>query len=385
MKMFKKILGIITSAFVGIVFVFSGFVKAVDPLGSTYKFIDYFEAFNLPSLDVTAFPLSIILSGLEFTIGLCLLIFIQRKWALWGALLFMIFFTPLTLWLALTDPVSDCGCFGDAWILTNWETFYKNLIILSAVIIAFVLKKNIPVWLSVRKEWIFTGGIAFLITLFSWYNYQHLPVIDFRPYKVGNYLPEKMVIPDDAPRDIYETFLTIRDTVSGKEIKIEMAQYSDDSTYWCEGSRWKYISSSTPKLIKKGYQAPIHDFNIVAENGDEITKEVLADSVYYFLLVAYDLKKSDTDRMADINKLYKQALAEGNKFISLTAVSNDVIEEFKKKNNPAYDFYITDGITLKTVVRSNPGLVLLKKGTVLAKWHNNDIPDYESIKKQYFK
>ena len=123
----------------------------------------------------------------------------------------------------------------------------------------------------------------------------------------------------------------------------------------------------------------------MAENGDEITKEVLADSVYYFLLVAYDLKKSDTDRMADINKLYKQALAEGNKFISLTAVSNDVIEEFKKKNNPAYDFYITDGITLKTVVRSNPGLVLLKKGTVLAKWHNNDIPDYESIKKQYFK
>jgi uncharacterized membrane protein YphA (DoxX/SURF4 family) len=382
---FKKYLFIISSIIVGLIFIFSGFVKAIDPLGSNYKFIDYFEAFHMAWLEPTAFPLAIILSSLEFLIGVCLLLFIQTRLASFGALIFMSIFTPLTLWLALTNPISDCGCFGDAIILTNWQTFYKNIFILFFVLIVFIQRKKFNAWLTKRNEWIMTGIIAISIVGFSWYNYQHLPIIDFMPYKVGTFIPEKMQRPKDAPVDVYEQFFTLRNEKTGEEIKIESKQYTKDSTYWGQGSPWKFISSSEPVLVKKGYQTPIHDFNIKSLDDNDITQNVLNDNAYYFILVTYDLTKTNLKRQADINILAEMAKAAGHKFICLTGNSNDIIKEFKQKHNIKYDFYITDPITLKTVIRANPGLLLLHKGTILAKWHYNDIPDYNDIKKKYIK
>lgn len=385
MNKILSVVAIISRILAGLVFIFSGFVKAVDPLGSTYKFIDYFHAFNMPWLEPTAFPLSILLSGLEFLIGICLFLFIQNKCANWGALLFMAFFTPLTLWLALTNPVHDCGCFGDALILTNWETFYKNIIISLLVVISFIYRNSLIRWVKYKTEWIITGVIAVLITGFSWYNYEHLPIIDFRPYKQGVHIPDKMIIPSGAPANVYEQFITLLDTVSGKDISIESNAYTNDSIYWFKGSKWKFISISEPKLVKQGYQPPVHDFSIVSYTKEDITQEVLSDTGYYFILVAYDLKKSKTKHQPQINKLYNQAIKDNHRFICLTSVNENEVTEFKNKWQIQYEYYVTDPITLKTIVRANPGLVLLRKGTILNKWHSNDIPDYETLKAKYLK
>lgn len=376
-----RVITIISRILVGLVFIFSGFVKAIDPLGSNYKFIDYFAAFNMPWLESIALPLAFILSGLEFLIGVCLLLFIQNKLSNWGALLFMLVFTPLTLWLAISNPVHDCGCFGDALILTNWQTFYKNVVIIILTIFSFRGRNCFKPWMKKLSEWIITVTIAVLITLFSYYNLEHLPLIDFRPYKVGTHIPDKMVIPEGAPADEYEQFFTLLDTVTGKEISVESKVYTKDSTYWGKSSVYKYISSTEPRLIKQGYTPPIHDFTITSLNGDDITDAVLEDTGYYFLLVAYDLKKSRTDNQILINSIYDQARIDGYEFIGLTSVSEPEIKDFKQAHNVRYDYYVTDPITLKTIIRSNPGLVLLHKGTIMAKWHSNDIPSYENIKK----
>lgn len=385
MKKTLNLIAIISRILAGLVFIFSGFVKAVDPLGSTYKFIDYFHAFNMSWLEPAAFPLSIALSGSEFLIGFCLLLFIQNKWVNWGALLFMVVFTPLTLWLALTNPVHDCGCFGDAFILTNWQTFYKNIFISAFVIISFSYRNYFTRWIKFKTQWLITAIIAFLITGFSWYNYQHLPVLDFRPYKIGTHIPDKMIIPEGAPANVYEQFFTLLDTVSGKKISIESNQYTHDSTYWKKGTTWKFISTTEPVLVKKGYVPAIHDFSISTLSGEDITQSVLSDTGYYFVLVAYDLKKSKIKHQSEINKLYNQSVADNHKFICLTSVTTSEIEQFKTMYGVAYDFYVTDPITLKTIVRANPGLIILHEGTILAKWHSNDIPDYNNIKVKYLK
>jgi uncharacterized membrane protein YphA (DoxX/SURF4 family) len=385
LKKFFNTTAIISRILAGLIFIFSGFVKAVDPLGSTYKFIDYFHAFNMPWLEPTAFPLSIALSSSEFLIGVCLLLFIQNRWATWGALLFMIFFTPLTLWLALTNPVHDCGCFGDAIILTNWQTFYKNIFISAFVIISFIYRNSLTGWLKLKTEWLITAIIAILITGFSWYNYQYLPVLDFRPYKIGTHIPDKMMIPEGAPTNVYEQYFTLLDTLSGKQISIESKLYLSDSTYWGRSTKWKFISTTEPKLIKEGYQPPIRDFSISSLSGTDITQAVLSDTGYYFVLVAYDLKKSKTKYQSKINTLCNQVIADNYKFICLTSVSSNEIEQFKTTNKATYDFYLTDPITLKTIVRANPGLIILHGGTILAKWHSNDIPDYYKIKTKYLK
>jgi len=369
----------------GFVFIFSGFVKAVDPLGFTYKFIDYFNAFNMPWLEPVAFTLSIALSGLEFVIGVCLLLFIRNKLANWGALLFMAGFTPLTLWLALTNPVQDCGCFGDAIILSNWQTFYKNIVISVFVIISFVFRNSIKRWMPIKIEWLITAITAILITGFSWFNYQHLPVIDFRPYKIGVNIPEGMIIPEDAPANVYEQYYTLLDTISGKQISIESNIYMSDSSYWKKGTAWKFISATEPVLVKEGYQPAIHDFSISSISGEDITQDVLTDTGYYFILVAYDLKKSEIKYQPEINRLFSQTVADNHKFICLTAVTGSEIEQFKTVHNIDYEFYITDPITLKTIIRANPGMILLNNGTIIGKWHSNDIPGYDKIKMKYLK
>lgn len=373
----------ISQVIAGFVFTFSGFVKAVDPIGSTYKFTDYFYAFNMQWMEPAAFPLAILLSGLEFLIGICLLLFIRNRLANWGALLFMIIFTPLTLWLALTNPVQDCGCFGDALILSNWQTFYKNILISFVVIISFLYRNSAVNWLTIKTQWLVAASVVVAITGFSWYNVRHLPVIDFRPYKVGANIPEGMKIPEDAAPDIFEQYFTLLDTVSGKQISLESNKYLTDSTYWGKNTIWKFISTSEPVLVKKGFQPSIHDFSITSRTGEDITGSVLADTGFYFIVVAYDLKKSETKKQEELNSLYYDAFANNHKFICLTAVPDDEINYFIEATGAPYEFFLTDPITLKTIIRANPGLVILHKGIVLGKWNVNDIPSYSLIKTRY--
>jgi uncharacterized membrane protein YphA (DoxX/SURF4 family) len=364
-----KVLNNISRLILGILFIFSGFVKAIDPLGSSYKFNDYFEVWGLNGFEQFTVPLAICLSSAEFIIGICLFWNIRTKIAIWAALFFMIFFTILTFYIALFNPVTDCGCFGDAIKLSNWQTFFKNLIIFIPLLIIFINRKTFKPLYKTFTEWLLALIMVIIIVGLSVYCLNHLPLIDFRPYKIGTYIPAKMEMPANAAQDVYKTIIYYEKNGVKKGFSIDNLP---DST-------WKFVKTES-KLIKKGYEPPIHDFSIISPfNGQDITNEVLNSDDFWFILIAYDLKKSFFEKNEIINKIYKFSIDNGYHFICLTSSLSEEIDLIKNKYNFDFEFYNTDPITLKTIIRSNPGLVLLKNGTVISKWHYNDLPDIKEF------
>ncbi|MFC2096067.1 BT_3928 family protein [Bacteroidota bacterium] len=370
-----KTLNNISRFIVGIVFIFSGFVKAIDPLGSTYKFVDYFEAFGTDFFSFLAFPLAILLSSLEFVIGFSLLFSTRKKLTSWALLLFMSFFTILTFILAIYNPVTDCGCFGDALIMTNWQTFYKNLFLMVFTLILFYNRNKFETPWNIKNQWQFIS-IPFIFGIFiSIYCYNNLPIIDFRPYDIGTYIPEKMIIPDDAPRAEFETILVYQK--DGVEEKFSMNNLPD--------STWEWVSTEN-NLISEGYVPPIHDFTIATLMGNDITEIVLNDNKFTFLFIAFDLKNTSHKNMQAINELALLAKESGNcNFIGLTSSVESEVNEFTEETHALFTFFNTDEITLKTIIRSNPGLVLLKKGTIIDKWHHKNVPSTDEILEEYLK
>jgi uncharacterized membrane protein YphA (DoxX/SURF4 family) len=356
---------------VGIVFTFSGFVKAVDPMGSTYKFQDYFNAFGLESLAPTAFFLAILLSSIEFILGMALLFNARIRNASWLALAFMAFFTPLTLVLALTNPVTDCGCFGDALKMTNWQTFGKNVVIIAFTLLVFLGRKKI----ESRKNQLEQHLLLIFSTVFvigiSIYSYKHNPIIDFRPYHIGANIQEGMSIPEGAPADEYQSIFYYEKNGEVKEF--------DQTNYPWQDSTWKYVDSKQIK-IKEGYQPPIHDFSISNDMEGDITDMVLNDENYTFLLVSKNVAEANTENQSQINEIATFCQDMGYRFLCLTASLPDEITKFTQEHQAGYPFYNTDEIQLKTIVRSNPGLVLLQKGTILNKWHYKDLPHPDQLK-----
>lgn len=359
---------------IGLVFIFSGFVKGIDPLGSDYKFTDYFNAFGMSWMNFSALFFSFLLSIAEFIIGICLFLNIKTKLASWGALLFMAVFTPLTLILAIKNPVTDCGCFGDALVLTNWETFFKNIILLVMVLLVFFNRKRFKSIFNVLEQSvILTGSIIFMFCI-EMYSYRHLPILDFRPYAVGANITEGMTTPEGAPHDEYSTTLKYKNKNTG-----EIKEFDESNFPWQDTLNWEFHSSSQ-KLLKEGYKAPIHDFVIEHPEYGDITEEVLNDDDYTFLVVSYKLSKASAEAQDKLNKLAAYASENGYRFYGLTASNADEITDFVHKYNVNYSFCATDEIQLKTVIRSNPGLVLLKKGTIIDKWGHRDIPDADELK-----
>lgn len=353
----------------GLVFLFSGFVKAVDPLGTAYKISDYLEAFSLTSLDFLAFPASLLLIATEFTIGFNILFNVHLKASTWVASLFMLVMTPVTLYLAISNPISDCGCFGDAIVMTNWQTFYKNVVLCIILAIIALLQNQTRPWLSNWGAWIVTL-IPILISFgISIYCYNLLPIIDFRPYKIGNNIIEGMQIPEDAPLDKYET------TFFYEKDGVEQAFTLDN--YPAEDSTWTFVRQES-KLIEQGFVPPIHDFSIITEDGD-ITDLVLEDAGYTLLVISHKVEKASTKNIKCVKSAIANAKKAGAKVIWLTSSYSDDVEEFKTKFEINDTFGATDDITLKTIVRSNPGLVLIKDATVIEKWHHNSLPTKEKL------
>ena len=369
MRLVKNLCRII----VGIVFIYSGFVKGIDPLGSDYKFTDYFNAFGMGWMNATTLFFSFALSLAEFLIGIALLFNLWVSRMAWGSLLFMFFFTPLTLVSALTNPVSDCGCFGDAMILTNSQTFWKNIILFLLAIMIFVHRKEYKSSLSLMGQFSFLTLAGAGMLCLSIYCYRHLPVLDFRPYAVGKNITEGMRLPEGAKPDQYEVTLKYKNKQTG-----EIRSFTEDNYPWQDTLNWEYESSSE-RLVKKGYITPIHDLVIEHPTLGNITEEILEDDNHTILAVAYNLNQSDTQYQPAINRLAEYAREKGIRFYGLTSSTERDIEAYKKRNHVPYEFCTADEIQLKTMIRSNPGVIILREGTILDKWAGKDVPDVKEL------
>jgi triosephosphate isomerase len=367
-----KLLVNICRLVVALTFILSGFVKAVDPLGSQYKLEDYLDAMHMGGWlpDIVVLGLSVGQAAVEFCLGIFLLFAIRRRLTSRLVLAIMLVMTPLTLWLALSNPISDCGCFGDALVLTNWQTFAKNVVLLAMA--AVVAWKPLEMFRFVSKtnQWIVINYSALFILGISIWSLYDLPQFDFRPYHVGASIREGMEMPEGAEQPQFETTFILEK--GGVQREFTLDDYPD--------STWTFIDARTVQL-SEGYVPPIHDFSIVQqEEGEdgieqtEITDEVLADTSYTFLLVSPYLEKADDSRFDLINELYEYSLDHGYRFYCLTASSENGQEQWRNMTGAEYPICLTDPTTLKTVIRSNPGLVLLKDGRVIGKWSHNNLP-----------
>ncbi len=358
----------------GLVFIFSGFVKGIDPWGFEYKLVDYLQAMGIHGFGWLAVLGSFVLPFAEFFIGAALLLCVRIRLSSLFGLLFMAFFTPLTLYVALKNPVTDCGCFGDALVISNWATFYKNILLSSMIVLVFVRRASIePVilgkWRYHRTAVITTIYIGFVV-----WSYRHDPVFDFRPYKVGANIPQGMKIPAGAQTDVYSNIFFYRNKQTNK-----VQKFTDTDYPWKDTVNWKYESMGEPVLVKKGYTPPIHDFQMKTVAGDDVSNFFFADDKPTFFLIASDLAKSSLKKQGQINGLAVWARFAGYKFVCLTSSTGQRLEDFKAKANPSYEFLFGDEVTLKTIVRGNPGLLYLRNGTILGKWHYNDIPSAEEM------
>ena len=362
---YKKWIVEICRIILGLVFIFSGFVKAVDPLGFTYKIQDYLLAFSLDFFSVLALPASVFLSSLEFILGVCLLAGVYRKLVSFLVMMLMCFMTPLTLYLAITNPVTDCGCFGDALVITNWETFYKNLVLLPASILVFVWYRQMTPLFSKRSRSLVALYTSLFIVGVSLYSYLCLPVLDFRPYKIGHNIIELMTIPEGAEMDEYETTFIYEKEGIQQEFSIDNYPKGDLG--------WNFVSAES-KLIKKGYEPPIQDFVITDKNDDDITDLILSDTNYTFLLIAYNLGKARDLHIDKINEIYDYAKQHDYNFYGLTFSTPTEINEWKLNTGAEYPFYTVNDITLKTIIRSNPGLLLMKDASIINKWSDHNLP-----------
>ena len=368
----KKIAVEISRFILGLLFIFSGFVKAVDPWGGAYKILDYFSAFELTAFNIWAIPLTFLQAAVEFGVGVCLLLGIYRRINSILVLLIMLFMTPLTLYLAIANPVTDCGCFGDALVISNWQTFYKNIFLLIAAIIVFCWYQFMTPFFS-RKTYFSAALWTYLFIIgVSYYCFYYLPVLDFRPYKIGANIPEKMEIPENAEHDIYDVRLIY--SKDGKQKQFTINDYpKDDST-------WTFVDSKS-YLLKKGYQPPIHDFSITNSDRDNITDDVLSNPSYTFLLIAHKLEKANDANVDKINDVYDFSKTKGYKFYALTSSLSDEIQNWIENTGAEYPFCTMDDIALKTIIRSNPGLLLIKNGTIVDMWPNTRLPDVDELNK----
>ena len=355
-----------------VTFIFSGFVKAVDPLGTTYKIADYTTAMGLPGLlpDLVQLGLSVGLSALEFCLGIFLLFAIQRRLTSRLIVVLLALMTPLTLWLAVANPVSDCGCFGDAVVLTNWQTFWKNVVLLAMAIVVVCWPKKMFRFVSESNQWIVINYSALFILAIAGLSLYDLPMFDFRPYHVGANIREGMQMPEGAEQPQFETtFIMEKD---GQRQEFGLDNYPD--------STWTFVDSKTVQT-SQGYVPPIHDFSLTMVggpmDGEDITEEVLADTGYVFLLVAPQLEKADDSRLDLINELYEYCAEQGYAFYGVTASGPRAIDRWRENTGAEYPFCTADETTLKTIIRSNPGLVLLKDATVIAKRSHNNLPQID--------
>jgi len=369
---------------VGLLFIFSGLIKANDPLGFSYKLEEYFEVFHITFLSPLAVSMAIFLCALEMFFGFALIIGAQGKKIAWGLLLLIIFFSFLTFYSAFFKVVQTCGCFGDAIVLTPWQSFSKDLFLLVFIIFIFMKRAHIE---SVFKNKKTESKVVWVAIILSFgvgvYTYNFLPVMDFLPYKVGANILDEMKTPPGAMPDEFQI------TYHLKNKKTAAAQDMTDKEYIKSGiwkdSTWAIVGNPESKLVKKGFTPKIQDLRINDAQGNEYTQELLSNPFYNVIIVAYDLSHTSVAAMERLNALAITLTDNYNmRTIILTSDAPRNAEAFAKQHKLVSELFYADGVPLKSMVRSNPGILLMKNGIIINKWHYHIVPSYDQLVKQYF-
>lgn len=344
-----------------IVFIFSATSKGIDPIGTAYRIEDYLDAYGWYWLHDYSFALGIFLITTEFLIGFALLFKLQARLAALGVLLMMIIFTIVTYYDARYNMVPDCGCFGDAVKLTNWETFYKNIVLVIMALIVFLGRKrmvlNKPVWFQ-NVVLILSGS---LFVWFIFYNYNHLPLKDFREWKKGNDMKSLNL-------DKVKTYVIYQNKETGKKQEYLTPDYPWSDSVWM--SEWEFVDQrfDESEVIRK------HHLIIQDSLGNDFTQDLIENPGDQLLLISYDLDEANEKGMAGASKLFVEAEENAIDFALICASDPGSINKYVEVYQMYYPVYFADDIELKAMIRSNPGLVYLRNGVVMGKWHYNDFP-----------
>lgn len=350
--------------FVGILFIISGLIKLNDPIGFSYKLTEYFSepVFNMPFFVPLALAIALVLVILEVVLGVMLLIGYKSKITIWSLLLLIVMFTFLTFYSAYFDVVKDCGCFGDALKLTPWQSFTKDIVLLVFILILFFNQKLIKPLFGNKTQNSLAFTSLILCAFLGYWVINHLPLIDFRPYKVGVNIQKAMGIPDNAPKSVVEmVFIYKVNGVDTEFTEKDLMSLPAGATF----------VDRKDKVIVQGYLPPIHDFKLELEGQDNT--QVVLSKEKTLLIVAYNLEKSCPNGMQKLNKLYQDAVAKGYYVGLLTGSTKAIIDVTKKKYNLKFHFFFCDETALKTIERANPSIVILNYGTVIQKVHHHDI------------
>lgn len=430
-----NILVTISRILVGSLFIISGLIKANDTLGFSYKLGEYFgkDVLNMEFLVDYTLPIAVLICVGEVVLGFATLLGGKMKITSWALLLMIVFFTFLTFYSAYFNKVTSCGCFGDALKLTPWESFYKDIVLLFFILIIFirrnhiglnsstedrvilpisvilialasilVFKWNFP-WIftllvlaiallikafvkkSDASQWLMAAWVTVASSFFCYYTYAHLPIRDFRPYAIGKSIPEGMKTAEELnlKPPVYAYDYTLTNKKSGDTQVMSSIRYMETQIW--KDTTWEITSTSEPYVVTEGYIPPIQDFSLTTADGEDVTHNVLENPDYYFFVVAHKISKSAAEPQQKLNELYNAATRDGLRVHGLTSSSPDEVQEFKHEHQSLIEYLIADDITLKTMIRSNPGIMLLKKGKVVMMWHYNDLPPYSEIREQYMK
>ena len=357
----------ITRLCLALTFVVSGYVKAIDPLGTLYKLKDYAVAIGCLQWtpDWLLLVAAVGLAALEFGMGMLMLFAIRRRLVSKMAVAFMTIMTFVTIWIYIADPVKDCGCFGDAITLSNGATLLKNIALLACAVLTARWPLAMPRLISKANQWLVCNYAMVWVLATSIYCLYYLPLIDFRPYSIGTNIKKSMEMPEGAPQPKFETTFIL--TKGGETREFTIDNYPD--------STWTFVDSKTIQT-EVGYEPPIHDFSITRlDDGCDITDSVLTRSGYTFLLISPNLAVADDSNFGRIDRIYEYAQEHDIPFYCLTASGTDDIAKWQDMTGAEYAFCNTDETTLKTIIRSNPGLLLLKDGTIVNKWSHNALPN----------
>lgn len=366
MKKIRILLVNLCRLLLAVTFILSGYVKAIDPLGTQYKLQDYAAALSVADIVPHWLTLSasVALSTVEFSLGILMLFAIRRRIVSRLMVALMVLMTLTTVWIYIADPVKDCGCFGDALKLTNAQTLLKNIVLLAAAAVVAWRPLDMARLISKSNQWIVMNYAVIYIVATSLYCLYTLPTFDFRSYHVGANIKQGMTIPEGAPQPEFTTTFVM--SKNGQTREFTLDNYPD--------STWTFVDSKTVQT-KAGYEPPIHDFSITLNSsGEDITDSVLAHKGYTFLLVSPSLAAADDSNFGDIDQIYEYAVSNSVPFYCLTASTEKDIERWKDITGAEYPFCSTDETTLKTIIRSNPGLLLIKDGTIISKWSHNSLP-----------